>query len=181
MSFNVSPEAMTEAGEIWFPCDHSRIRWWVPEGGCALVRPGVDPGLSATLGFEDDVFWACVGHLDADSCKRLYAEWVVGRPDLGIVVSASKLEVALDTYYERLESWVPDGWDRTLADAVGREQMRAVRSQFSSRNPQFCILSGNDKAPIIDSMPEELACCAESCENVGPMKRSVYANGWTQA
>lgn len=175
MSIDVSIQAMESSGQIWFPCDHSRIRWWVPEGSCAVVRPGLDPGLSGSLGFDTDVFWTCVGHLKAEQGNRLFAEWIVGRPDLGITVTASKLEVALDTYYERLESWIPEGWERTLADAVGRDAMRAARLQFSSRSPTFTVLSTVGKEPIVDRMPEELINCAESCENVGPMKRSVYA------
>ena len=41
MSYDDSPEAMQRAGHIWFPADHNRIRWWVGEGRCTLVRPGL--------------------------------------------------------------------------------------------------------------------------------------------
>lgn len=174
MSFDTSPEAMESEGEIWFPGDHSRLRWWVTEGKCGLVRPGLDPSLHDSLGLDDDPFWACVGHLGNADANRLFAEWVVGRPDLGITVKAAKLETALDAFYDRLEQWIPEGWDRTLSDAVGRDVMRGARLQFASASPSFCILSTTERAPVTDRMPEELLAAAEVCENVLPMKKSVY-------
>ena len=174
MSYDTSPEAMQRAGQIWFPGDHNRIRWWATEGKCTLVRPSLPPDASTRLGLDEDVFWTCVGCLDHGQGARLFAEWVVGRPDLGIAVTASKLEVALDEYYRRLAEWTPQGWDRTLAETAGADEMEAVRLQFSSRPPTFTVLSETDRTPVADETPEELVAAAETCDNALPMKRSVY-------
>lgn len=174
MSYDTSPDAMQRAGQIWFPGDQNRIRWWVPEGQCTIVRPGLPPDASAKLGLDDDVFWTCVGHLDHGQGARIFAEWVVGRPDLGIAVTASILEVALDGYYRKLGEWTPEGWDGSLAEAMGAEMMDAIRQQFSSRSPAFTILSSNDRTPVADDMPEEMTAAADACENIHPMKKSVY-------
>lgn len=174
MVFDSTSEAMQKNGQIWFPCDYARIRWWATEGRTAVVRPGVSPDRSKELGLDRDVFWAYVGHLDKTRIDRLFAEWVVGRPDLGIAVTASKLEVAVTGYYDLLSS-TDVGTGRPLGDSMSEGEMRAVRDQFSSRSPTFCILSGTDRAPFIYDTPDELSSSADTCENIGPMKRSVYS------
>ena len=76
MSYDDSPEAMQRAGHIWFPADHNRIRWWVGEGRCTLVRPGLPAEAASGLGLDYDPFWACVGRLEHGQGARLFAEWV---------------------------------------------------------------------------------------------------------
>ena len=174
MSYDDSPEAMQRAGHIWFPADHNRIRWWVGEGRCTLVRPGLPAEAARDLGLDFDPFWTCLGRLEHGQGARLFAEWVVGRPDMGIAVTASKVEVALDAYYQRLEDWTPEGWDSPLSERMGRDAAEAVRLQFSSRSPTFAVLSDMEHQPVVDDMPSELTEAAETCENVLPMKRSVY-------
>ena len=93
---------------------------------------------------------------------------------MGIAVTASKVEVALDAYYQRLEDWTPEGWDSPLSERMGRDAAEAVRLQFSSRSPTFAVLSDTEHQPVVDDMPSELTEAAETCENVLPMKRSVY-------
>lgn len=176
MEFNADPGIMEENGQIWFPCDYARIRWWATEGKCAIVRPGLPPSRSAELGFDRDVFWAYVGHLPKETCDRIFAEWVVGRPDLGIAVTASKLEVALNGYYELLGG-TDLGAGSNLTDLMGQGEMRAAREQFSSRSPSFSILSTKERAPFVTGSPDGLSSIAETCENIGPMKKSIYYKG----
>ena len=43
-----------------------------------------------------------------------------------------------------------------------------------ARSPTFAVLSDTEHQPVVDDMPSELTEAAETCENVLPMKRSVY-------
>lgn len=173
MTFDASPEAMQEGGLIWFPSDANRIRWWTREGQSVVVRPSV-PADTGAEAYGGDVLWSCVGRLDREQSNRIFAEWVVSRPDLGISITASKLEVVLKEYYRRLCASPLNG-AASPAELLGEEAARDIVDQFSSAQPRFCILSGTDKAPVVENMDAVVAEAADGCENVLPMKRSVYA------
>ena len=80
----------------------------LPTGGWGYDHYPMSAAYSRNLGLDFDPFWTCVGRLEHGQGARLFAEWIVGRPDMGIAVTASKVEVALDAYYQRLEDWTPE-------------------------------------------------------------------------
>ncbi len=172
MAFDPSPEAMAANGQMWYPGDHNRIRWWTPEGRCAVVRPSAPADESTSKGTDGDALWAYVGRLDRETSCRVFAEWIVSRPDLGLSVTATMIEVAVSEYYRRLGDAVSGGV--RVGDALGQRRMRELAGQFSSASPTFCILSDTGKAPVVVDVPEEVARLADSCDNVLPMKKSVY-------
>lgn len=175
MAFDSDPEAMRANGQQWFPGDYSRIRWWAKEGSHVIVRPSVPEDESTRVGYATDVLWTNVGHLDHHVGNGIFAEWIVGRPDLGLNITATKLEIALDGYYSRLAETFCGGVDRSVSAAVGKDEMREIISQFSSREPRFCILSGEDRAPVVFPVDDRMNDTALACENINPMKRSVYS------
>ncbi len=172
MTFDASPEAMEEGGLIWFPSDANRIRWWTKEGQSVVVRPSVPADTGADT-YGTDVLWACVGRLEREQSDRLFAEWIVSRPDLGLSIIASKLEVVLKEYYRRLVDTSIDG-KPSLSEILGAEAARGIVDQFSSASPKYCILSGTDKAPIVEDIDGIVVEAADRCENVQPMKRIIY-------
>lgn len=174
MDFDPSPEKMSERGQIWFPADYDRIRWWTGYGKSAVVRPSLPPGASSDLGFERDVFWTEAAHLDRELGNAVYADWLVARPDLGVCVMASKLEVAATAYYDRLLAAPIGPSGATLKEVMGIEAARSLTGCFSSRTPGFAVLSDTGKAPIVTDTDERIAGLMGSAENVLPMKRAVY-------
>ena len=178
MDFDSNPDAMTENGQIWFPADYDRIRMWTTPGRTAVVRPAMTADASASLGYECDILWAAVCRLDKSTADRTYAEWMVCRPDLGIAVSASKIEVAVNSYYEHLLDASVAPVEGTLRNAMGREAARSMTDQFSSREPRFVLLSRADRAPFIVDSDESLRLMAETADNVLPSKRSAYDPVW---
>lgn len=180
MQFDPSPEAMTGNGQIWFPSDYYRIRWWTDYGRYAIVRPSTPESASRDLGFDGDVFWTAVAHMDRAEGNSVYADWLVARPDLGVSVMASKLEVALTSYYDRLLATVIEPLDAPLRTVMGVEAARSMRDQFSSAQPRFAILSDTGKAPAIFDMDDDLERIIPTTENVLPMKRAVYDPAWRE-
>lgn len=176
MNFDPSPESMSSRNQIWFPSDYNRIRWWAKEGQASIVRPPIRPDTAFRLGLDRDVFWAHVGHLPSKVGNEIFAEWIVFRTDLGRAVTASKIEVALNGYYEELLGSTEKPLPSSLKAAIGIEESTAVLESFSSRNPGFFILSDSDRAPVICDMDESALAMAKSCPNISPMKRSVFTS-----
>lgn len=175
MDFDSSPESMSSRGQIWFPSDYNRIRWWAKEGQMALIRPPLEPDTAFKLGLDRDVFWAQAGHLPSKLGNKLFAEWIVCREDLGIAVTASKIEVAVNGFYEALLEKNMDPLPSTLKASMGIDCTRSIIDSLSSRDPRFAILSDSGRAPVIFDMDEATLEMSEKCPNVGPMKRSVFA------
>lgn len=176
MNFDPSPESMSNRNQIWFPGDYNRIRWWAKEGQASVVRPPIGPNEAFRLGLDRDVFWAQVGHLPSKLGNEIFAEWIVFREDLGRAVTASKIEVALNGYYEELLGSTMGPLLSSLKVAIGIDVSTSLLESFSSRNPGFFILSDSDRAPIICDMEESVLTMAKSCPNISPMKRSAFAS-----
>lgn len=174
MDFNPDPEAMAENGQQWFDSDYNRLRWWVGEGSYVVVRPDAPAGLCAEAGLDRDVLWTALGHLDHNVGNPIFAEWVVSRPDIGVSVTGTKLEVALNGFYDRLAESACAGSEGTVRDALGRDAMDGLKAQFSSRSPRFKVLSDMGKAPIVRPIDDAMNDVATACENINPMKRSVF-------
>lgn len=175
MNFDPSPESMGSREQIWFPSDYNRIRWWTKEGQYSIIRPPLGPDAAFALGLDRDVFWAQIGRLPAKLGNDLFAEWIVYRQDLGRAVTASKIEVAVDGYYERLLEDTMEPPTSTLKAAMGIDAAASVLDSFSSREPGFVILSDSGRAPVVSDMEESTLDLARSCDNIGPMKRSIFA------
>lgn len=180
MQFDPSPDAMTGNGQIWFPSDYYRIRWWTKFGQYVIVRPSVPESASRDLGLNGDALWAAVAHMDRAEGNSVYADWLVARPDLGVSVMASKLEVALNAYYDRLLVTVVEPLDAPLRTTMGVEAARSLKGQFSSAEPGFTILSDTGKAPVVFDMDDDLERVIPTTENVLPMKRAVYDPVWRE-
>lgn len=180
MQFDSSPEAMTANGQIWFPADHYRIRWWAKFGQAVIVRPSLPADASSSLGLDGDAFWTWVAHMGREEGNMVYADWLVSRPDLGISVMASKEEVAVSSYYERLLDTAIGSQEGTLGSVMGVEASRRLKAQFSPMSPSFAILSDTGKAPIVFDMDDCLRSEIARADNVLPMKRSVYDPRWRE-
>ncbi len=174
MHFDPSPEEMQSAGQIWFPGHYDRIRWWVKEGESTLIRPSLSADAAEKMGLDGDVFWAEVGRLTREDGNRVFAEWIVGRPDLGLSVVSSKIEPAVDSYYRGLMRRTFPPSDRSVRDCLG-SLADAVLEEFSSRSPGFVMLSTVDRAPVVDATSRELLEMLTRSENVCPMKKAVYS------
>ncbi len=174
MHFDPSPEAMQSEGQYWIPGHYDRIRWWVKQGESVVVRPSLPADAAAGIGLDEDVFWAEVGRLESKVGNEVFAEWIVGRPDLEISVIAAKIEPAVDSYYRELVKRTFAPSDRTVRDSMG-PMTDAMLKEFASISPGFTILSDGTKAPIVSSTSEELLALVNVSENVCPMKRSIYA------
>ncbi|MDO5862316.1 MAG: hypothetical protein Q4Q58_05965 [Thermoplasmata archaeon] len=174
MPFDSDPQTMRGNGQQWFAGDYARLRWWVKEGSYGIIRPNVPEDECTRVGYPSDILWTNVGHLDHKIGNGIFAEWIVGRADLGINITATKLEVALDGYYTRLGESFVGGVDKSVSSAIGRDEMKAILEQFSSRAPGFCILSDEGKAPIVFDIDDRMNDTALACENINPMKRSVF-------
>lgn len=180
MKFDPSPEAMGANGQIWFPTDYNRIRWWAVYGSSAVIRPALPASASSDLGLKDDVFWTYAAHLTREEGNSVYADWLVARPDLGLAVMASRLEVAVTSYYDRLLMNAPEPLEVPLRTAMGAEAARSMRDQFSSREPRFVLLSDTGRAPVVLGIDDDLERMVPVAENVLPMKRSVYDPAWRE-
>lgn len=140
MNFDPSPESMGSREQIWFPSDYNRIRWWTMEGQYSIIRPPLGSDAAFALGLDRDVFWAQVGRLPAKLGNDLFAEWIVYRQDLGLAVTASKIEVAVDGYYERLLEDTMEPLPSTLKAAMGIDAAAPswIRSPPGSRDLSSC-------------------------------------------
>lgn len=180
MEFDSSPEAMKRNGQIWFPGDYDRIRMWTGFGRTAVIRPALPPDAASELGYGNDIFWVAITHIDREEGNIVYADWMASRPDLGISVMASKMEVAVNGYFERLlRSAIPPK-DITVKESMGTENARGIMDQMSSRNTGYVLLSNTDRSPVSFETDSSITDLIESTDNILPFKRSVYDKEWTE-